>query len=55
MHLDLSQRDKLAQADIATVQTKLTEQGYYIQSPPADILAVQAMAKARALQDKRYD
>lgn len=55
MHLDLSERTKLAQADIETVKAKLTEQGYYIQAPPADVLAQQALAKAKALQDKKYD
>ncbi|UNU74353.1 YcgL domain-containing protein [Moraxella nasovis] len=55
MHLDLSTKDKLARADIAEVKAKLAEQGYYIQAPPADILAAQAMAKAKALQDKQYD
>lgn len=55
MHLDLSARDKLARADINEVKAKLAEQGYYVQAPPADILAAQAMAKAKALQDKKYD
>ena len=55
MHLDLDTRDKLARADINEVKAKLAEQGYYVQAPPADILAAQAMAKAKALQDKKYD
>lgn len=55
MHLDLSARDKLAQADINTVKAKLSEQGYYVQAPPAEILTAQALAKAKALQDKKYD
>lgn len=55
MHLDLSQRDKLAQADIETVKAKLAEQGYYVQAPPADILMQQALNKAKALQDKKHD
>lgn len=55
MHLDLSARDKLAQADINTVKARLTEQGYYVQAPPANVLAQQALAKAKALQDKKYD
>lgn len=55
MHLDLSTRDKLAQADINAVKVKLAEQGYYVQAPPADVLAAQALAKAKALQDKKYD
>lgn len=55
MHLDLSARDKLAQADIGTVKAKLAEQGYYVQAPPADVLAAQALNKAKALQDKPLD
>lgn len=55
MHLDLSARDKLAQADINTVKAKLAEQGYYVQAPPSDVLAQQALARAKALQDKKYD
>lgn len=55
MHLDLSERTKLAQADIGAVKTKLAEQGYYVQAPPADVLAQQALAKAKSLQDKKYD
>ncbi|MBE9579600.1 MULTISPECIES: YcgL domain-containing protein [Moraxella] len=55
MHLDLSERTKLAQADIETVKVRLAEQGYYVQAPPADVLAQQALARAKALQDKKYD
>lgn len=55
MHLDLSTRDKLAQADINTVKAKLTKQGYYVQAPPSDVLLAQALANAKALQDKKYD
>lgn len=55
MHLDLNAREKLAQADITQVKAKLAEQGYYVQAPPADVLAQQALAKAKALQDKKYD
>lgn len=55
MHLDLSVRDKLAQADIATVKTKLAEQGYYVQAPPAEILMQQALNKAKEEQDKKWD
>lgn len=55
MHLDLASRDKLARADINEVRAKLTEQGYYVQAPPADILAAQALAKAKEAQDKKYD
>lgn len=55
MHLDLSTRDKLAQADIATVKAKLAEQGYYVQAPPAEILMQQALNKAKEGQDKKWD
>ncbi len=55
MHLDLSQRDKLAQADINAVKAKLSEQGYYVQAPPSDVLMQQALNKAKELQDKRFD
>lgn len=55
MHLDLSERTKLAQADIETVKARLAEQGYYVQAPSADVLAQQALARAKALQDKKYD
>lgn len=55
MHLDLASREKLARADICDVRQKLAEQGYYVQAPPADILAAQALTKAKALQDKKYD
>lgn len=55
MHLDLSARDKLAQADINVVKAKLFEQGYYVQAPPADILMQQALNKAKDGQDKKWD
>lgn len=55
MHLDLNEREKLALADIMLVRAKLSEQGYYVQAPPADILTAQALAKAQELQDKKYD
>lgn len=55
MHLDLSTREKLAQADINTVKTKLAEQGYYVQAPPSDVLLQQALNKAKEGQDKKYD
>lgn len=55
MHLDLSARTKLAQADIETVKAKLSEQGYYVQAPPSEVLMAQAMNKAKDLQDRRYD
>lgn len=55
MHLDLDKRDRLARVDIEEVKAKLATQGYYVQAPPADILAAQALAKAKALQDKKYD
>ena len=55
MHLDLGEREKLALADIALVRAKLSEQGYYVQAPPADILAQQALNKVKSLQDKPLD
>lgn len=55
MHLDLSQTKRLAGADIEVVKARLTEQGYYIQAPPSDMLLAQAMNKAKDLQDKRFD
>ncbi|WP_066802321.1 YcgL domain-containing protein [Moraxella oblonga] len=55
MHLDLSVREKLAQADIATVKARLAEQGYYVQAPPSDVLLAQALNRAKESQDKRYD
>lgn len=55
MHLDLSARDKLAQADINAVKAKLTEQGYYVQAPPSDVLLAQALNKVKDSQDKKYD
>lgn len=55
MHLDLSTRDKLAQADIDVVKAKLAKQGYYVQAPPSEVLMQQALNKAKALQDKQYD
>lgn len=55
MHLDLSSREKLAQADIVQVRAKLVEQGYYVQAPPSDVLTAQALNKAKEAQDKRFD
>ncbi|MDO4251521.1 MAG: YcgL domain-containing protein [Moraxella sp.] len=55
MHLDLSAREKLASVDIDDVRAKLAVQGYYIQVPPADVLAQQALIRAKTLQDKKYD
>ena len=34
LELDLSQRDKLAQADLQTVKNQLLSKGYYLQLPP---------------------
>lgn len=34
LELDLSQRQKLAQADLATVKNQLLSKGYYLQLPP---------------------
>ncbi|MFC0820508.1 YcgL domain-containing protein [Moraxella marmotae] len=55
MHLDLVARDKLAQADIEQVKTKLSEQGYYVQAPPSEMLAAQALNRVRDAQDKQFD
>lgn len=55
IHLDLASRDKLAQADITQVKAKLAEQGYYVQAPPADVLAMQAINAMQDLQDKPLD
>lgn len=55
MHFDLAKYDKLALADIEQVQEKLTAQGYYVQVPPSEILARQAINNTKALQDKAFD
>lgn len=34
LELDLSQRQKLAQADLEVVKTQLLNKGYYLQLPP---------------------
>lgn len=54
MHLDLASRQKLAQADIEQVKAKLNEQGYYVQAPPSEMLAAQALMKAKEAQDKKF-
>ena len=36
MHLNLAERERLAQADIEEVRQKLGEQGYFIQWPPGE-------------------
>lgn len=55
MHLDLDSTPKLARVDKAEVLEKLESQGYYVQSPPQDVLIRQAQNRAKAAQDKRYD
>ena len=34
--IDLSERDKLARADISEVISKLSEQGFFLQLPPGE-------------------
>lgn len=55
MHLDLDKTPKLARVDKAEVLEKLNSQGYYVQTPPQDILVRQAENRAREAQDKQYD
>ncbi|CAM4149415.1 YcgL domain-containing protein [Psychrobacter arenosus] len=55
MHLDLDATEKLARVNKEDVLAKLSEQGYYVQTPPKDILLRQAENRAKDLQDKRYD
>lgn len=55
MHLDLDATEKLARVDKAEVLAKLIEQGYYVQTPPQDVMIRQAQNRAKASQDKRYD
>ena len=39
LEVDLSARDKLAQADIDEVRSLLSERGFFIQMPPGDPLS----------------
>ena len=55
MHLDLQQTPKLARVDKQEVLDKLSSQGYFVQTPPQDILIRQAQNRAKAAQDKKYD
>lgn len=53
MHLDLDKTEKLARVDKDQVLAKLTEQGYFVQMPPQDVLLRQAqMNMAEAQQNK---
>lgn len=53
MHLDLATTEKLARVNKADVLAKLTEQGYYVQLPPQDVLLRQAeLNMAEAQQNK---
>lgn len=53
MHLDLDKTEKLARVNKDEVLKKLTEQGYYVQMPPQDILLRQAeLNMAEAQQSK---
>ena len=55
MHLDLDETKKLARVDKDEVIAKLSEQGYFVQAPPADVLTRQATNRVKAMQDKKYD
>ncbi len=55
MHLDLAERKSLARVDKNEVLVKLTEQGYFVQMPPENILLKQAQMNAKEAQDKIYD
>ena len=55
MHLDLQQTPKLARVDKQEVLEKLTSQGYFVQTPPQDVLKRQAELRAKEAQDKKYD
>ncbi len=55
MHLDLAAKEKLARVDINEVRSKLESQGYFVQSPPADVLTARAQSSMKAAQDKKYD
>ncbi len=55
MHLDLEETKKLARVDKNEVIEKLKSQGYFVQSPPSDVLLAQAQARMKDAQDKRYD
>lgn len=53
MHLDLATVPKLARVNKDDVVAKLTEQGYFVQMPPEDVLQRQAqMSLAEAQQNK---
>lgn len=53
MHLDLEATPKLARGNKDEVLAKLTEQGYYVQMPPQDVLLRQAeLNMAEAQQNK---
>lgn len=55
MHLNLDDTPKLARVDKQEVLNKLSTQGYFVQTPPQDILKRQAELRAKAAQDKLYD
>lgn len=55
MHLDLQETKKLARVDKEEVIKKLNSQGYFVQSPPSDVLLAQAQARMKESQDKKYD
>lgn len=55
MHLDLAETKKLARVNKDDVIEKLQSQGYFVQTPPSDVLLAQAQARMKEGQDKRYD
>ncbi len=55
MHLDLAETKRLARVDIHEVMAKLDAQGYFVQTPPSDVLLAQAQARMKESQDNRYD
>ena len=55
MQLDLAETKKLARVDKNEVLEKLNSQGYFVQTPPSDVLLAQAQARMKDSQDKRYD
>ena len=55
MHINLDTVKSLARVNKVEVANKLKAQGYFVQSPPGDVLAQQAQAKMKEAQDQRYD
>lgn len=55
MHINLDTVKSLSRVSKEDVANKLKSQGYFVQSPPGDVLAQQAQAKMKEAQDQRYD